>query len=167
MPSVQADSYSNAAGNDAPVASFGWKLPTTGGTAATLDFYETYTYSIQNADLGVNTGSGTFSSTSGTLRVTRVGKLVTVTLDAFTTTTASNVSGIQLLSNAALPARFLPANQMQLGTFNVGVGGTGVFWRMTIETSGAITLATRDNTGANTVIANAAYTIGFSGSYTL
>lgn len=148
--------------------STGIKLPTTGGTAASLTYYEEFTYSIQNADLATQTGGGTFSSTSGTVRATRIGKAVILTLDSFATTTASSVNGILIQGSGALPARFRPTADQQLGTYNLGVGGTDVAWRLEVTSGGVISMTTRDNaSGANTTITNAAYTLPFSGSYTL
>lgn len=166
MASFQGDTFSNAAGSGAPAFSFGLTLPTTGGTPGTLDFYETYTNAIVNADLGPNSGGGTFNTTSGTLRVSRIGKLIMVTID-LTTTTASNVNGIIIQGTSIIPSRLRPTAAVSLGTYDVGIGGTGVFWRFNIATTGVITLSTRDNAGTNTTIANSTYTIGFCGSYTI
>jgi hypothetical protein len=131
-----------------------------------LDYYETYTNAIVNADLSPNSGGGTFNTTSGTLRVTRLGKLITVTVE-LTTTTASAVNGIVIQGGSIIPSRLRPTAAVSLGTYDVGVGGTGIFWRFNIATTGIITLSTRDNAGTNTTISNAAYTLGFCGSYTI
>jgi hypothetical protein len=133
-----------------------------------ITYYEEYTYSITDADIGPNSGVGTFSSTSGTLRITRVGKVVTITLDELVTTTASNVNGVVLKVGALIPSRFRPLNDKNLGTFDVGIGGSGIFWKFTaVSATGQIVLSTRDIAGLNTTIANTTYTLNFSGSYTL
>ena len=169
MGTVKCDNFTDAAGTGPDNHPHGMTLETSGGDEATnLNYYEEYTYSITTGDLGVNTGGGTFSAISGTLRITRVGKVVTITIDQLTFTTASSVNGVILLSGALIPERFLPAVSQELGLFSIGIGGTGIFWKFIVNAStNQIVLSTRADTGNNTAIADATYTLDFSGSYTL
>jgi len=76
----------------------GLLLPTTGGTPATLNFYEVYQ--------GTHTWSGIWAS-SITANVTyiRIGNMVTVTFQrAYTTATTAS-----LITSDAIPARFRPS----------------------------------------------------------
>jgi hypothetical protein len=79
-------------------ASAGIKLPTSGGTAATLSHYEEYSYT------GTWNISG--STTTSTLYFCRVGKIVQLTVSDITHTLTGGASFFAL--NAAIPARFRP-----------------------------------------------------------
>jgi len=133
--------------------SVGLTLPTSGGTKSTLNYYEEFNTAI--TALGPNTGGGSFNTISGNIKITRIGRLVTINVEGIQFTTASGVSGISITPN--IPSRFFPAFLVLGPELTVGDGGTGVFWRMQLSTAGNILISTRDNTGANTTIANATY----------
>jgi hypothetical protein len=80
----------------------GIKLPTTNGTATTLDFYENTTHSTT---FHVGT-SGT--SASVTIKLTRIGNVVYCRIPA-TTWTSGTGSGNTLISDTALPNRYIPS----------------------------------------------------------
>ena len=144
-------------------------MATAGGTPAALNFYEEYTYAIQSGDVTPRTGGGTVSNASGTLRVTRIGKVVTVFLDNFTFTTSGNVDGINI-NGTSVPTRFLPAHDVFGPTLYIGNSGvnTGVAWTWLLPTAtGILQITTRDTSGNNTIIANQTYTVSSGFTYTL
>lgn len=146
----------------------GAKFATTGGTAATLSYYEEFSRAIITGDLSPVSGGGTFSTTGGTLRVTRIGKVVTLTLDGFSTTTASSVQGINVGSTTTqFPSRFYPANEIRTGIGISGLGGTGVFWSISITSAGVVRLLTENNAHTVVSIADQPYLIGCTITYTL
>lgn len=107
----------------------GIKLPTSGGTAATLDVYEDYseTHSV----------SGAFSN-SATLRILMIGKQVTIEIPGFSGTASgsSNTYG----SSAAIPSRFRPSTtqNFQVITYqnNLGAAADVFTGALQIDTSG-------------------------------
>lgn len=77
----------------------GVNLATTGGTPATLNYYETYTHATSwNGAYGA-------SSVTGNLRVTRVGRVVTVTFPSILGVCTS-INPLWMITN--MPARFCP-----------------------------------------------------------
>lgn len=81
-------------------------LPTSssGATAAALDYYEEYTWNTTTQSGG---GDGV-SSVAVAVSITRVGKVVTVTLPATTATVSSGVNGGDFISLGSIPSRFVP-----------------------------------------------------------
>jgi hypothetical protein len=77
----------------------GLVLPTTGGTATPLGYYEEYTFST--------TFSGPFTSVLNAIKVVRIGNLVTMHSPLFNTKPSG--SATYFTSTAALPVRFRPA----------------------------------------------------------
>lgn len=166
MGTVNSDNFADAAGTGAPLMTNGVKLPTSGGTKGTLDFYEEYTDDITAADLTVHTGGGSLSAVSGTLKLTRVGRIVVMTLDNFAFTTSSSANGVDFVPGY-IPSRFLPSNNVGSMMCDVGDGGTGIFWGINVATNGSTVFATKDNAGTNTAIADASYTKTFTMCWTL
>lgn len=76
----------------------GLRLPTTGGTATTLNYYEEAT---------VNTTTSGALSVAVTLYITRVGRQVTISIPAVSGT-ASSTNKIIYVNNVTLPSRFHP-----------------------------------------------------------
>lgn len=90
--------YNFAASGTSTLA--GIVLPTTGGTAATLNYYETATHST--------VFTGAYTSSTKNFKLVRVGDLVTMTM------TSSGLAGTpstatSLTASTALPSRFCPA----------------------------------------------------------
>lgn len=91
------------------------QFPTTGGTPATLDYYESTTFQ--------STFGGAFSPATATqtFRVVRLGRQVTIEADAFS---AASTASSLITSNAALPSRFRPLSTNRpfiiQGTNNAG-----------------------------------------------
>lgn len=82
-------------------------LPTTGGTATALTYYEEFTYS--------GTVSGIWGATVNaiTLKFTRIGRMVTAVLEAnILTATGAGPTTISL--GSAIPARFRPAGTLRV-----------------------------------------------------
>ena len=92
-------------------------LPTAGGTATTLNYYEEY--------LHTTSWGGAFapSLVAGNVKFTRVGRMVTAVFPIVTgTCTTSNT--LWMLTNA--PARFCPATDMYI-VAGLAETATGVF----------------------------------------
>ena len=90
--------------NSTKILSFtsgGIKVPTTGGTPSTLDFYEEF--NMDFTMLGVYSLPGTLS-----VKFVRVGKVVTMKWDVMEATVAS--IGNNFVSSVGVPARFAPDN---------------------------------------------------------
>lgn len=115
----------------------GLTLPTTGGTASTLNYYEEYTiptvggvtyslttfqtdvaYVFGTGQAGINglwvNGVSVPSATSTTIsgvKLTRIGRMVTLTFPPFNIQNPGGIGnqGLNLLPRNAIPARFLPA----------------------------------------------------------
>jgi hypothetical protein len=125
---VQANTITNAAGTGAPNFTNGLTasgtstlvnanfsgnitLPTSGGTASNLNYYEEYTES--------HAVSGAFSDTS-TLQIVRIGKQVTINVPGYSGTASgsSNTYG----SSTPIPSRFRPvgSHTFQLVTYQAG-----------------------------------------------
>jgi hypothetical protein len=84
-------------------AAAGIKLPTSGGTASTLDFYEEYT--LSSNILYVDSASQGFG-----IKVIRVGKAVTITNTVYATGTKVNTT--RPIVQAGLPERFCPTQDV-------------------------------------------------------
>lgn len=114
----------------------GIQLPTSGGTATTLNYYEELTHATNF------TLSGT-SQTTGTqnLLLVRNGKMVTMCAPALTLTGAAGAS-TQIDSNTDLPTRFRPSTTILLAGTRVINGGTTAadVGLIAIESSGNIAL---------------------------
>jgi hypothetical protein len=103
-------------------------LATSGGTPSELDYYEEYTH---NTNL-----TGIWSSAqASTWDVTRVGRVVTCSLQADVCPTANTASTISFAT--ALPTRFRPAAQMYV-MYLAQDNGTVVISRVTIPTNGVL-----------------------------
>ena len=81
-------------------------LPTSGGTATSLNYYEEYSYSGVWA---MNGGGGT--TATATVKIVRIGKVVNLKLSAFTLTTTA--SSIIMNGSYLLPTRFVPNSSME------------------------------------------------------
>lgn len=139
--SLQTNGSTNAITIDASqLATFvvGLKLPTTGGTATTLSYYEEGTFTAN-----FNVGAGASGSgTSFTVSFVRVGKTVTLQFPD-TTTMVIGTSGQAFFATASgtVPARLVPSAS---NTYFVcaskaqGVAAAGI---MLIASTGVITLA--------------------------
>lgn len=100
-------------------------LPTSGGTPTSLDYYEDYSYSA--------TFSGIWaSSQTVTVRIVRVGKLVTMQFP-YLNVAATTAAGINM--DTAIPARFRPAVD-QMFTIDVFNNSARVFANLFTNTSG-------------------------------
>lgn len=97
----------------------GVQLPTSGGTATTLDYYETddaETSTFTPNGTGSNQGTATpptGGANSGTITfgLTRVGRVVTLRIPTVTATAGTTTTNMK--SNTALPSRFRPSSNMQ------------------------------------------------------
>jgi hypothetical protein len=95
----------------------GLKLPTSGGTKATLNFYEELS---QASSVFTFSGSGS-NTASVTLRIYRTGKTVTIKWPAISFTSSNG--NVQLTSNL-IPSRFRPAEQRQWIFIQYTTGGS-------------------------------------------
>ena len=106
-------------------------LPTIGGTASSLDFYQQATLSTTFTDSSLTTGTIVFN-------LTRIGNIVTLTQQTADTTTSNytaNGAGY-FTSNTAIPANFRPPNGV---TFSMLVYNGGYAdGYVTITTGGLI-----------------------------
>jgi len=109
-------------------ASAGIKLPTSGGTPGTLDFYEEYT--LSSNILYVDNAAQAFG-----IKVIRVGKTVTLTNTVYASGTKVNTTNPTV--QQSLPARFRPATEIYAPWVvrNNGTFVTGAIW---IKTDGSI-----------------------------
>ena len=98
-------------------------LPTTGGTATTLNYYEEYSYS----GVWVMNGGGGTTATA-TVKIVRIGKVVNLKLYAFTLTTTA--SSIIMNGTYLLPTRFIPSSSTEwvIGIQNNSVMTTGTLY---------------------------------------
>ncbi|MDR3679676.1 MAG: hypothetical protein P4L41_06905, partial [Flavipsychrobacter sp.] len=79
------------------ITASGLRLPTTGGTATSLTYYEEYSW--------VTTLTGGGQTVNITYPIVRVGSVVTITLPGFGTSGA--LSTVAILASGVIPARFL------------------------------------------------------------
>lgn len=104
-------------------------LPTTGGTATALTYYEETTHATRWAIPG-----GAFTA-SQTFRITRTGNTVVLNFPQFNATpTANGTYSIE----TAIPARFRPARDLAF-VIQVRVGSPAAFGLLILTTGGAIT----------------------------
>lgn len=115
----------------------GIKLPTTGGTAGTLDYYEEGSFSAYLVD-------GTNKSSATTMRFVRVGKMVMMypvdTLTLTNTTTARNLTTTNSASTYTWPATLTPTTTITTTYVAVTANGTTAFGAITIASTGTVTL---------------------------
>jgi hypothetical protein len=109
-------------------ANGGILLPTTGGTAATLNYYETFTDTTTN---GWSGPSGTFTNN---IKYTRIGDTVTISFNVFNPVTATSTTHFQ---SPVIPSRFRPSQQYIQTAGRVTVGGVESwgFWIYDISTT--------------------------------
>lgn len=88
----------------------GITLPTSGGTAATLDHYEEGTFS---ADFNQNAGAGGTNVTGKTMSYRRIGKIVTLCFPSISNMTAGATSVIFATATGTLPSRLRPPTGVQ------------------------------------------------------
>ena len=127
----------------------GLKLPTTGGTAASLTHYEEYTYST--------TFTGPFTSASQTFLLVRVGRMITMTQTNPVNVSGTSTTSLAFTSATALPTRFRPANFVQsvVNTFSPGYAlGTVI-----VDTTGLVSVT--NGTYASSFPSSG--TVGFQG----
>jgi len=132
---VQANTITDAAGTGAPSFTNGISasgtstlvnanfsgnitLPTSGGTAANLNYYEELS---QAGSIFTFNGSGS-NTVSVTLRIYRTGKVVTIKWPTLNFTISNG--NVQLTTNL-IPSRFRPAEQRQWIFVQFVVGGVG------------------------------------------
>jgi len=104
----------------------GLKLPTTGGTASTLNYYEEYEF---------NTGFNIAGASLSTIGIVRIGKLVNMCVKTGVNVTASGSA--PFYSATALPPRFRPVAALNtfVEIYYNGARSTGV---ATINSTGII-----------------------------
>lgn len=114
----------------------GVKLPTSGGTASTLDHYEEYTHTTNM------TGAITVSNI--VFRLVRVGKSVTFTAPLTTGTAAASTS---IFGSTTLPTRFRPVLQTirAITVYDSGVLETSSYGEFVMTAGGTITIYRRIN----------------------
>lgn len=97
----------------------GVMLPTTGGSSAMLDYYETYTLS--------STFSGPGTTSAVNFKVVRVGSQVTLTMTSAAVSVAAT-SATMFTAATAVPPRFIPAAALisPIMVFNSSANATGV-----------------------------------------
>lgn len=109
----------------------GFVLPTTGGTASTLDFYQVETVATTTVGLSPNVNIN--------LRIVRIGAMFVVQIPSFTSTTTASTVTI-----AVLPARYRPSSKVVFSlTGNLSSlppPSNGSFYA-TLQTNGTLTLA--------------------------
>jgi len=120
--SLKVNSITDKAGTGAPTFDYGIKLPTTGGTATTLDFYEEISLTLDN-------------NLTGTAKLIRVGKVVTLMgTGVWTHSSLSVVTS----SVGLVPTRFRPIAT----TFNTfGIAAGTAIQRVLVRDNGEIQLA--------------------------
>lgn len=105
-------------------------LPTAGGTASSLNFY-------QELDTSVTfTGVPLGTSQVVTAHLARVGKVVTMTLEGFTTT-GNGLNGV--LNGTAIPSQFRPVATYEV-PMDVVDNNLNVVGFLNLDTSGALTI---------------------------
>lgn len=107
----------------------GIQVPTSGGTAATLDYWEETTHSTTFRDANGN------ASGSLTLQVSRKGTDISVLIPTFSFTTGA-APGAKLYSATVLLARWRPLNNVDCGDHTVENGGTVSSGGHVVVTSG-------------------------------
>lgn len=98
----------------------GITLPTAGGTASTLDFYESVTTSSDNFTI-----DGNQTSQSISFHFVRVGDMVTVT-NSGASTYSGDASGSGTMTwDTLIPAQFRPSSNTHVAISRLTVGGVG------------------------------------------
>ena len=84
-------------------------LPTSGGTATSLNYYEEYSYTTQFTN-GYNSGAATTMNPAPTIGFVRIGKQVTMTISTLTFLVNNGSAANGMSPVTAPPSRFLPSN---------------------------------------------------------
>jgi hypothetical protein len=114
-------------------------LPTTGGTASNLDFYERLQHSS-----AWTYGDKTIPAT--TIICVRIGSLITITIPDSGPYTNTSGSAARITLNVIIPSRFAPTSNLNpVGLINVA--GTTTLVRFGLLTTGVIEIT--QTTGAN------------------
>lgn len=113
--------------------STGITLPTSGGTASTLDFYEESSFNLV-FDVGMETGANTAAAV-----VRRIGKIVIMEVAQLLTTAGVTTTDWETNSNE-LPTRFRPASDISLSVRTVNNA-------VTDSTSSILTITSTGNVG--------------------
>jgi hypothetical protein len=122
-------------------------LPTTGGTAAALNFYEDYTLST--------TIGGPFANQNITIRIVRIGKICTLYFQG-RAIIATNATAIMTV-NAGVAARFYPANTNLRFVSSAIANNVYVAGHLEISSTGVITCYSDYNAGTFVTGSFAAY----------
>jgi hypothetical protein len=117
----------------------GLKLPSTGGTASTLNHYEEYSFTTNFTGCAADSGI-VFS-------LVRIGKLVTLTIKSYSTVQATSTGYFS--SVTAMPAQFRPpvAQFAQIGIPTNAIGdeqGNGI---LNMTTGGIVRVGTASGQG--------------------
>lgn len=98
----------------------GLTLPTSGGTASTLNFYESHTTGTDFFTIDGNTTAQAIS-----FHFVRVGNLVTVTNSGASTFSGDCSGASNMIWNSSIPSQFLPASNTHCSVPRMVSGGTG------------------------------------------
>ena len=132
----------------------GIKLPTSGGTAAAMDYFETGTRSM------VFDGTGFNSAQSITVTYQRLGKWICMDFPTKSATSSASPTA-RISTTAALPANLQPAHGIDfdiLNTINAGANdGPGIF---EMTPAGIVNMYRQPN---GTTAYTASSTIGWAG----
>ena len=122
----------------------GLVLPTTGGTPSTLSYYEEYAYSTAI--------TGPYSIANVNFSITRIGRVVTLTMTSLSTSAASTNSSAAFANATNLPTRFCPVSST---SFPIEIYDTtnnpAVTWiaRLVILSSGGFNISLSPSGGFN------------------
>jgi hypothetical protein len=135
------------------------KMPTSGGTAAGLNYYEEY-----SANLSFS-GSSFTGSQNVACKINRVGKVITFTLSSLTVA-ASGTATAYLTAAGAVPSRLVPAYTLQM-PLRVMDNSASQLGLILIQTDGTVAIYFGiDGTTVNTNSGNCGH-YPFSVSYCL
>jgi hypothetical protein len=135
-------------------------LPTTGGTAANLSYYEEYAYSTAF--------TGPYSIANVNFSITRIGRVVTMTMTSLSTSAVSTNSSAGFVNATSLPTRFCPPASI---TFPIEIYDTtnnpAVTWiaRLVVLSSGGFNISLTPSGGFTS--GNTYSIVNFSVSYSI
>ena len=135
-------------------------FPTSGGTGTALNYYEEcpHTTNFQNS------GNASNSVSNIAVKLTRIGRMVTMYLPQTQVTLTVSTGTIDMVT--AIPSRFRPANDMNLSYrgINAGSNGSVPYHLFIVASTGASSLKTNDGGSFSLGVGGSQQAHGFSWS---